>query len=231
MALAKLRCSSHFYPRPPRGGRRQRACGLYPQAIFLSTPSARRATATAKEPDAGGKISIHALREEGDRPARGRTPRRTYFYPRPPRGGRRPSGESTMLIDAFLSTPSARRATHHVGGAVLTLEISIHALREEGDTTPATSTPMALYFYPRPPRGGRPGCSSTGSRSANFYPRPPRGGRLAGPNPDRHLRDFYPRPPRGGRPNTLTIGSEAWLFLSTPSARRATRCPPSGCRS
>ena len=33
----------------------------------------------------------------------------------------------------FLSTPSARRATHHVRGAVLALEISIHALCEEGD--------------------------------------------------------------------------------------------------
>ena len=34
--------------------------------IFLSTPSARRATADAPLPDGGQDISIHALREEGD---------------------------------------------------------------------------------------------------------------------------------------------------------------------
>ena len=34
--------------------------------------------------------------------------------------------------------------------------ISIHALREEGD--PVSFLPACLmgYFYPRPPRGGRP---------------------------------------------------------------------------
>ena len=34
--------------------------------VFLSTPSARRATPGAGEPDPAGSISIHALREEGD---------------------------------------------------------------------------------------------------------------------------------------------------------------------
>ena len=33
--------------------------------------------------------------------------------------------------------------------------ISIHALREEGDATPAPWTACGIYFYPRPPRGGR----------------------------------------------------------------------------
>ena len=78
---------------------------------FLSTPSARRATgcATASapaclnfypRPPRGGRhladdcepgeeyISIHALREEGDR--RKSPDQRVFadFYPRPPRGGR-----------------------------------------------------------------------------------------------------------------------------------------------
>ena len=35
--------------------------------------------------------------------------------------------------------------------------------------------------------------------------------------------DFYPRPPRGGRPSTITAMRTAVKFLSTPSARRATR--------
>ena len=77
---------------------------------FLSTPSARRATTMKTTIDRGGKISIHALREEGD----GRNNRPAApsdisihalreegdfdvvlvlhggcdFYPRPPRGGR-----------------------------------------------------------------------------------------------------------------------------------------------
>ena len=34
-------------------------------------------------------ISIHALREEGDRQATNTTANLRYFYPRPPRGGRR----------------------------------------------------------------------------------------------------------------------------------------------
>ena len=80
---------------------------------FLSTPSARRATTTRTPSRPRHKISIHALREEGDRSSvvfahkpfisihalreEGDNPAATYesiaynFYPRPPRGGRRPA--------------------------------------------------------------------------------------------------------------------------------------------
>ena len=37
-------CSSHFYPRPPRGGRLVAAMKLCEEIKFLSTPSVRRAT-------------------------------------------------------------------------------------------------------------------------------------------------------------------------------------------
>ena len=80
----------HFYPRPPRGGRRRKQLVAVVHNIFLSTPSARRATVSSKlfllqllhfypRPPRGGRpacssgfddtfaISIHALREEGDR--------------------------------------------------------------------------------------------------------------------------------------------------------------------
>ena len=79
----------NFYPRPPRGGRRRSiASGTCPGSFlstpsarrataeladkigmnksFLSTPSARRATQPAALVHADGCISIHALREEGD---------------------------------------------------------------------------------------------------------------------------------------------------------------------
>ena len=35
--------------------------------------------------------------------------------------------------------------------------------------------------------------------------------------------DFYPRPPRGGRPSNSQKGAVPYRFLSTPSARRATK--------
>ena len=35
-------------------------------------------------------------------------------------------------------------------------DISIHVLREEDDETCTSSGASVGYFYPRPPRGGRP---------------------------------------------------------------------------
>ena len=78
---------------------------------FLSTPSARRATQAGGKGRHSGHISIHALREEGDKEIRIR-----------------------VIHDAlFLSTPSARRATRQREFARWPIYISIHALREEGD--------------------------------------------------------------------------------------------------
>ena len=57
--------------------------------LFLSTPSARRATGADEGIRQAQAISIHALREEGDVTDSARSP----------------------MILSFLSTPSARRAT------------------------------------------------------------------------------------------------------------------------
>ena len=57
---------------------------------------------------------------------------------------------------AFLSTPSARRATGCCGELSVDVNISIHALREEGDGAGLRKSSDTPYFYPRPPRGGRP---------------------------------------------------------------------------
>ena len=56
---------------------------------FLSTPSARRATSIQNGRLGRSGISIHALREEGDLASTPRAAADSYFYPRPPRGGRR----------------------------------------------------------------------------------------------------------------------------------------------
>ena len=56
-------------------------------------------------------ISIHALREEGDCCSTVSKKATRNFYPRPPRGGRHFAGLCFAQLMAFLSTPSARRAT------------------------------------------------------------------------------------------------------------------------
>ena len=193
-------------------------------------------------------ISIHALREEGDaktesvplgelkflstpsarRATRGlrMVPRwGRYFYPRPPRGGRHFYSESI-----------------HSSGT-----ISIHALREEGDYRNYGPPCGGSYFYPRPPRGGRP--DGQGKvytiRGISIHALREEGDHLSAVAVVVH-QDFYPRPPRGGRlPDPAAVwcmmdisihalreeGDGAWwtpqdnwdIFLSTPSARRATK--------
>ena len=57
-----------------------------------------------------------------------------YFYPRPPGGGRLATRLYTPSSDRFLSTPSGWRATIAcIIKDELSVAISIHALRVEGD--------------------------------------------------------------------------------------------------
>ena len=79
------------------------------------------------------------------------------FYPRPPRGGRHKTGE-LALWDEEISIHALREEgdAHVVGGLAFCDEISIHALREEGDMEAMAWLIFRGYFYPRPPRGGRP---------------------------------------------------------------------------
>ena len=147
--------------------------------IFLSTPSARRATTSPR--------------------ARSSSP--AYFYPRPPRGGRRYTSASHWRD----------------------IDISIHALREEGDSLPHINARPRRAFLSTPSARRATGIPENQYRSAaDFYPRPPRGGRLPRTIINRPLRsisihalreegdwrasptsatfgNFYPRPPRGGR--------------------------------
>ena len=168
---------------------------------FLSTPSGWRAT------------------EGEERKSNGHT----YFYPRPPDGGR----------------------SHFSPWKIGYECISIHALRVEGDPALFRLPISFPNFYPRPPGGGRrprtraavykdlflstpSGWRATRLRNSHitdriyFYPRPPGGGRHARSQPgyckglisihalrvegDRrpapaelHSPYFYPRPPGGGR--------------------------------
>ena len=128
----------NFYPRPPRGGRPDLTLDDEPEdrgisihalreegdwkdvdlaagkiTPFLSTPSARRATSTwcSLHWPVGRFLSTPSARRATNSAEFVKTQIR-HFYPRPPRGGR----------PSWPRSPRSRSA------------ISIHALREEGDT-------------------------------------------------------------------------------------------------
>ena len=170
--------------------------------LFLSTPSARRATYDVRNPLKLRQISIHTLREEGDALYDEVGRFQSDFYPRPPRGGRPLACRHLVLGVRFLSTPSARRATRLTGASPssdmdfyprpprggrprlrvldpFVLEISIHALREEGDDDPADDRiPIVVISIHALREEGDAGREGRRGRPGNFYPRPPRGGRL-----------------------------------------------------
>ncbi len=147
----------HFYPRPPRGGRPLPLRFRYTQSYFYPRPPRGGRPAPLPAMLLAEFISIHALREEGDFPQRCTCDRAkaflstpsarrataaslgdvgidSDFYPRPPRGGRRFSQCLCSAFYSFLSTPSARRATDGTKLDFDSVCISIHALREEGDS-------------------------------------------------------------------------------------------------
>ena len=238
----------YFYPRPPRGGRlwleiifpisltisihalREEGDFLHtwtdqPHSGFLSTPSARRATEVWEGYTKKIVISIHALREEGD----------IDF------------DKIDRTVDLFLSTPSARRATSGLenqrrwrfyfyprpprGGRLLftghrphRLSISIHALREEGDGSFVPKTRFNEVFLSTPSaRRATQEISSEILCAVYFYPRPPRGGRRGGSvhtNTCIHISIHALR--EEGDLDLAFISIPHFLFLSTPSARRAT---------
>ena len=125
--------STHFYPRPPRGGRPRRCrSGSY-----------------------GIPISIHALREEGDRRTTPRQCQHKYFYPRPPRGGRHWIVQLVFDFTKFLSTPSARRATKTAASSTNGNVFLSTPSARRATSCGLLSIFNQSHFYPRPPRGGR----------------------------------------------------------------------------
>ena len=216
----------NFYPRPPRGGRHDLRAGQGPRS----------------------EISIHALREEGDRIRHGPAGREVYFYPRPPRGGRRlrpapehacglisihalreegdsPGSTTTAAGNNFYPRPPRGGRLEHIRAEVRRHQISIHALREEGDLYPSRSRHIRLISIHALREEGDPLPPGPAAEHKDFYPRPPRGGRplrFCPSAPEKN--DFYPRPPRGGRRSYGSPQKSLHPFLSTPSARRATSC-------
>ena len=105
------------------------------------------------------------------------------------------------MTDKFLSTPSARRATR------------IQWLR----------CPCRRYFYPRPPRGGRPSVSVTRSTSQGFLSTP--SARRATEDDEslrKRVQEFLSTPSARRATGSALLFTTLPRFLSTPSARRAT---------
>ena len=87
-------------------------------------------------------------------------------------------------------------------GGEETGEISIHALREEGDVLAIILDAVDVQFLSTPSARRATAAIIAGRcRAADFYPRPPRGGRLSALPKRDPAGYFYPRPPRGGRPS------------------------------
>ena len=192
----------NFYPRPPRGGRRRVClCKASPGNFYPRPPRGGRPSGRERHPSAFAD-----------------------FYPRPPRGGRLSLVRKLVKGAEFLSTPSAGRATqiedliepeavisiHALRGEGDTLAefrarvertISIHALRGEGDDSAGIRAGGVCYFYPRPPRGGRPQKAPVWRFAYSISIHALRG--------EGDLRMDWKG---GGKP----------VFLSTPSAGRAT---------
>ena len=215
---------AYFYPRPPRGGRRGRVRHR-PQGVAISIHALREEGDGRQHVHSDVlSISIHALREEGDSVGPSTSPSATYFYPRPPRGGRLEMGCGKTLTANFYPRPPrggrpprnrCRRRVNRIsihalreeGDLVLLGEqrvftsISIHALREEGDHPPRRSSrckPISIHALREEGDGSCPaGCRLSVWISIHA------------------LREE-------GDAGSLRDHGNGFLFLSTPSARRAT---------
>ena len=169
---------------------------------FLSTPSGWRATTFVNYPRNRARISIHALRVEGDLYFGMIETRRSHFYPRPPGGGR-PNNEFSTWKTAFISIHALRVEGDDKLYEIKTqiFNISIHALRVEGDRKKVQQmskfTTISIHAL-----------RVEGDIIFIHF---------------RHFRkNFYPRPPGGGRLRVLIMVCANILFLSTPSGWRAT---------
>ena len=115
------------------------------------------------------------------------------------------SRTKSVRLARFLSTPSARRATSTSVGCVTFWFLFL-------------STPSARRATTLP--------STARVRSSNFYPRPPRGGR---PALGRHCPQAKPISIHAlreeGDASRIAALRISHIFLSTPSARRATTLP------
>ena len=149
-------------------------------------------------------ISIHALREEGDRLV---PVPRSIFAP--------------ISIHALREEGDPAKVCRRC----MRSGISIHALREEDDRKKAKATEVEVDFYPRPPRGGRHADNVPGADCANISIHALREEGDTLRRCGSSLASRFLSTPSARRATLSSIAKifRILLFLSTPSARRATR--------
>ena len=185
------------------------------------------------------RISIHALRGEGDVKEALLSDITSYFNPRPPWGGRRPASERAAeavifqstpsvgratsnveyfpYIEEFQSTPSVGRATGKVCFAKVDITISIHALRGEGDDELEAPIVFMIHFNPRPPWGGRQRMRGQVTSRLSFQSTPSVGRATFKDNSEEYKElNFNPRPPWGGRPAYQSVTENQRNFNPRP---------------
>ena len=107
-----------------------------------------------------------------------------HFNPRPPRGGRHSDAERVdATLDISIHAPREGGDTALLVAAAMCAAISIHAPREGGDRQGPRAPGRGDEFQSTPPaRGATWDSPGTKSSPPYFNPRPPRGGRHgAGP--------------------------------------------------
>ena len=164
----------NFYPRPPRGGRLRRWHEAAADTVFLSTPSARRATVPTLSQE-WMQEDFYPRPPRGGRPPGNSTagnPAERNFYPRPPRGGRLTLLGCPRFRPYFYPRPPRGGRLCEAWRQTFRSMISIHALREEGDRDGCNECNTDQHFYPRPPRGGRPYKKQSLSTSSKFLSTP-----------------------------------------------------------
>ena len=122
--------------------------------FYPRSPCGERHTKKKNQP---GKlnISIHALLAESDRlPTALRTPHHIFLSTLSLRRAT-PTTSRDNKHNIFLSTLSLRRATPGESGQRRWLDISIHALLAESDSTAKRQKQPEHHFYPRSPCGER----------------------------------------------------------------------------
>ena len=163
------------------------------------------------------QISIHALCEEGDAASPRTTSPRSYFYPRPLRGGRRERVPRKQAAVNFYPRPLRGGRLCHIGASLHVDRISIHALCEEGDqlTKEGVITAVKISIHALCEEGDE--CLLRASQAFAFLSTPSaRRATLRSLHPVHCPHDFYPRPLRGGRPLLLTRFIRPKYFYPRP---------------
>ena len=191
-----------FYPRPPGGGRPKAPRTSRSSTYFYPRPPGGGRRRPYRFPTWPRKFLSTPSGWRATLPSASGFLSFVYFYPRPPGGGRL-HADLSQLVKQNISIHALRVEgdAAETADSVQKIDISIHALRVEGDGKLGKTVYQHDVFLSTP--SGWRATAHRGarkiSRRRDFYPRPPGGGRPSKAAARIQSADFYPRPPGGGR--------------------------------